>query len=76
MSMQKVKVKFQGHSGLAVSWPWRSFEDVPYCFSMSTIKFQSHKAKKLSILTQIGCFQPVTPMWTHQWQQNDAQSLK
>ena len=37
-------------------------EEVPYCYS--------------SNLTQIGCFQTVTSVWIHQWQRNDAQSLK
>ena len=32
--------------------------------------------KKSSILTQIGSFQTVTPVWIHQWLWIDAQSLK
>ena len=55
---------------------WRCLEEVPYCFSRSSIKFQGHTAKKSSILTQIGCCRTVTPFWIHQWLWNDAQNLK
>ena len=34
------------------------------------------RLKKLSILTQIGCFLTVTPVWIHQWLWNDAQNFK
>ena len=47
------------------------------------ILFQCHKSnckvtwlKKSSILTQIGRFQTVTPVWIHRWLWNVAQSLK
>ena len=36
---------------------------------------RSHGTKKSLILTQIGHFQTVTPVWIHQWLWNDAQSL-
>ena len=55
---------------------WCSLEEVTYCFARSSVKFQAHTAKKLSILTQFGCFRTVTPVWIHQWLWNDAQSLK
>ena len=56
---------------------WCCLEEVPYCFTMSSVKFQGHTAKKKSsILTYIGRFQAVTPVWIHQWLWNDAQSLK
>ena len=56
---------------------WCCLEEVPYCFSRSSIKFQGHMAKKKSsILTQVGRFRTVTPVWIHQWLWNDAQSLK
>ena len=56
---------------------WSSIEEVPYCFSRSSVKFQGHTAKKKSsILTQIGCFRTVTPIRIHWWLWNDAQSLK
>ena len=45
-------------------------------FLRSSVKFQGHTAKKSSILTQIGRFRTVTPVWIHQWLWNDAQSLK
>ena len=41
---------------------WSSIEEVPYCFSRSSVKFQVYAVKKKSsILTQIGPFQTVTP---------------
>ena len=49
---------------------------MPYCFSRSSVKFQDQTAKKSSILTQIGRFRAVTPVWINQWLWNDAQSLK
>ena len=109
---------------------WCCLEEVPYCFSRSSVKFQSHTAlkivefdpnwafpdsnssfdtpmatkwciklevalrrcpivfqchtpnckvirlKKSSILTQIGRFRTVSPIWNHRWLRNDAQSLK
>ena len=52
---------------------WSSMEEVPYYFSMSYVKFQGHMArKKSSILTQIGRFRTVTPVWIHQWLRNDC----
>ena len=55
---------------------WCCLGEVPYCFSRSSAKFQGHTAKISSILTQIGCFQTVTPVWINPWLWNDAQSLK
>ena len=46
---------------------WCCLGEVPYCFSRSSVKFQGHTTKKLSILTQIGHFQPVTPVWSYQF---------
>ena len=37
---------------------------------------RSQRLKKSSNLTRIGCFRTVTPVWIHQWLQNDDQSLK
>ena len=39
-------------------------------------KVKVTEVKKLSNFTQIGRFRTVTPVWIHQWLQNDAQSLK
>ena len=39
-------------------------------------KVKVTRAKKSLILTQIARFRTVTPVWIHQWLQNDAQSLK
>ena len=38
--------------------------------------FKVTQYKKTLILTQIGCFRTVTPVWIHWWLGNDAQSLK
>ena len=43
--------------------------------SRSEVRFHGHTAKKSSILTQIGCFRTVTPVWIQIWWWNDAQSL-
>ena len=45
---------------------WWCLEEVPYCFSMSSVKFQGHTAKKSSILTQFRRFRTVTPIWIDQ----------
>ena len=55
---------------------WSSIEEVPYCFSRSSLKFQGHTGKKSSISTQIGRFRTVTEVWIYRWHWNDAQSLK
>ena len=55
---------------------WCCLGEVPYCFLRSSVKFQGRTANKSSILTQIGRFWTVTPVWIHQWLWNDAQSLK
>ena len=54
---------------------WSGIGEVPYCcFSRPSVKFKSHTAK--NILSQIGYFLTVTPVWIQWWLQNDAQSLK
>ena len=56
---------------------WSSIEEVHYCFSMSSVKFQGHAAKnKSSNLTQIGRFRTVTPVWIHWWLWSVVQSSK
>ena len=35
---------------------WSSIEEVPYCFSMPSVKFQGHTDKKILNLAQIGRF--------------------
>ena len=55
---------------------WSTIKDVPYCFSRSCVKLQGLTAKKTSILTQIGRFQTVTPVWIHRWLWKVTQSLK
>ena len=41
---------------------------------MSKVKVKVTRDKKSPILTQIGRFRTVTPVWIHQWLRNDAQS--
>ena len=45
-------------------------------FLRSSVKFQGHTDKNASILTQIGRFRTVTPVWIHWWLGNDAERLK
>ena len=55
---------------------WRTIEDVLYCFSMSSVKFQAHTDKiKSQILTRIRCFRTVFQVWIYQWLWNVANSL-
>ena len=94
-------VKFQGHAGqkIADSNPNWAFPDcnsslnspmaLKWCTKLDVVQtrcpivFQDHpsnfkvtRLKKSSILTQIGRFRSVTPLWIHWWLRNDAQSLK
>ena len=39
------------------------------------VKGQGHRGKK-NVLTQIGSFRTVTPVWIYRWLRNDAQSFK
>ena len=55
---------------------WSSIEEVPYCFSRLSIKFQGNMGQKKSTLTQIGRFRTVTLVRIHWWLWNHAQSLK
>ena len=55
---------------------WNSIEEVPYCFSRSSMKFQGHKGQISLILSGIECFRTVTPVWIHWWLWNDLESLK
>ena len=56
---------------------WSSMEELLYC------SFQGHPSNfkvtwdpKLPILTQVGCFRTVTPVWIDLWQRNYVHSLK
>ena len=60
---------------------WCTILDV--ALKMCPIVFQGHlsnfkvtRLKKSAILTQIGCFRNLSPVWIHWWLWNDAQSLK
>ena len=55
---------------------WCCLEELPFCFSRSSVKFQGHTAKKASSLTNVWRFQTVTSVWIQQWLWNDAQRLK
>ena len=55
---------------------WSGTKEVPHCFSRSPVEIQGDIGQKLTILTKIGCFQTLTPVWTHKWLWNDAQGLK
>ena len=52
---------------------WSGIEEVPHCFARSYVKFESHTAKKSSILTQIGRFWTVSSIWISWWIWNDIQ---
>ena len=54
---------------------WCCLRVVSYCFSRSSVTFQGHTSEQLSILTQIGRFRTVTPVWINKWLRNDVQSL-
>ena len=47
----------------------------PIVFQGHTSNFKVTRLKKSSILTQIGRFRTVTPVWIHIWWWNDAYSL-
>ena len=55
---------------------WCSIDDVPYSFQGHLSNFNVTRDKGSSILTQIGRFRAVTPVWIHWWLWNDAHSLK
>ena len=55
---------------------WCCLEKVPFCFWVYLSNFKVTRLKKMSILTQIGRFRTVTPVWIYQWLWNDAQNLK
>ena len=48
----------------------------PVVFQGHPSNFKVTRLKKSSILTQMGRFRTVTPVWIHQWVRNYAQSLK
>ena len=42
---------------------WSRIEEVPYCFSRSSVKCQDNLGQKSTILTKIGRSQTGTPVW-------------
>ena len=42
-------------------------EEVPYCFSRSSVKFQSRRGKKSMIWLRFERFWVTTPVWIHSW---------
>ena len=55
---------------------WSSMEEVPYCFSRSSIKFQVHIALKIVEFDPNWAFPDCNSSWIHRWLWNVAQSLK
>ena len=55
---------------------WSNKEEVPYCFSRSSVKFKVTGDSKSPILTRIERFRTVTLAWIHRWLWNDGQRLK
>ena len=53
-----------------------NIEEVPFCFSRPSIKFQGHMGQKKTILVQIERFQTTTEVLIHRWLRNEAQRLK
>ena len=53
---------------------WSSIEEVPYCFSRLSIKFQGHRAKKILILTPIwdfsDCYASLNSQMAMKWCSN------
>ena len=77
LSVSGLWLEFQFADGFQMMHKaWSIIEEVPYCFSRSSCKFQVTRDQKKSILTQIGGFRTVTPVRIHWWLWNDAQSLK
>ena len=81
-------IKFQGHTGQNIThfyqnWafpdyrPVTAFKSLRFAlFKVIRLISRSHSSRNRPILTQIGCFRTVTPVWIHQWLRNVAQSLK
>ena len=64
-------------------WWWNDAQSLMWCRRGCPIVFKGHQSnfkvtydKKSLILTQIGHFRTVTPVWIYWWVWNDAQSLK
>ena len=64
-------------------WPWNHTQILMWHRRSALLFFKvtrqisrSHGTKKSPILTRIGRFWTVTPVWIHRWLCNDAQSLK
>ena len=54
---------------------WCIIEEVPYCFSRSSVIFQGHAGQKIADFDPNLVFRTVAPVWIHWWLWNDAQSL-
>ena len=54
---------------------WSSREEVAYCFSRSSIKFQGRRGQKIADFDPNWAFVTVTQVWLQGWLRNDAQSL-
>ena len=62
------------------SWNFQELLPMTKVMSMEEVEVRGQRSrsrdKKSPILTQIGRFRTVTPVWIYQWLRNDAQSLK
>ena len=64
------------HYSLFSCEAWCCLGEVPYRFRGYASNFKATRLKISSILTQIGRFRTVTPVWIHWWLWNNAQNLK
>ena len=55
---------------MAMKWCIKLEVGLLYCFSRSSVIFQGRTGQKSPILTWIGRFRTVTPVWIHRWLQN------
>ena len=68
---------FSLNTPMAMKWSTKfeaAKERCPIVLQDHPSHFKVTQGKKLSILTQIGRFRTVTPVWIHQWLWNDAKS--
>ena len=76
MSTSGLYLKFEFTDGFEmVHNAWHSIEDVSYCFSRSSIKFQGHTGQKIRRLWPESSFSWLTSVGRYKWLLNDAQSL-
>ena len=70
---------FSLNSPMVMKWCTKldvAYNRCPIVFHGHPSNFKVTRLRKLSMLTQIGRFRTVTPVWIHQWLWNDAPRLK